>query len=228
MKNLCDFIIDRLAPARIIGITGSGGKTQSLIELASAFKARGKSVLMSTTTKLESPTCRDFKADKYFYDKSIFDYKPKKGEKVLFGYKEWKIISPPVTELKELTAIYDVVIFEADGARNLPLKIHSDRDPVIPAFTEGIISVVGFFPYKEKVTEKNCFGAINYKGIVDADFYNYYLRLEQGPEKKLIENSVVLFNEADIMKRDELEKVKNTVKSNYDIIYGSMLENKKY
>ncbi|MDD4082541.1 MAG: selenium cofactor biosynthesis protein YqeC [Sphaerochaetaceae bacterium] len=228
MEKIVDQIIKKLQPAKIIGITGSGGKTQSLIELATSYSKLGLSVLMTTTTKLELPENRNFKADKYFFDKSIFEYKVEKGEKILFAYKEKKLISPPLEEIEKLSYKFDIVLFEADGARNLPLKIHSYRDPVIPSFTQGVLSVVGFFPYNEELSSLNCFGDIDYKGKVDIDFYNYYLTLKEGPCKNLIKNSLVFFNQADIMEKQELKKVKKYLRSDYELIFGSMLQNKVY
>jgi len=228
MEKIVNQIMKRLNPAKIIGITGSGGKTQSLIELAEGYSKLGLSVLMTTTTKLELPENRNFKADKYFFDKRIFDYEVKKGEKVLFAYKEKKLISPPIEEIEKLSKKFDMILFEADGARNLPLKIHSSRDPVIPSFTQGVLSVVGFFPYGQKLSRLNCFGDIDYKGTIDIDFYNYYLSLKEGPCKNLIENSLVFFNQADIMEKEELNKVKKYLRSDYELIFGSMLQNKVY
>jgi len=228
MEKIVTRIIERLQPARIIGITGSGGKTQSLIELATYYSKQGLSVLMTTTTKLELPENRDFKADKYFFDKEIFSYEVKRGEKVLFAYKEKKLVSPPIEEIEKLSKKFDIVLFEADGAKNLPLKIHTYRDPVIPSFTEGVLCVIGFSPYGEVLSRKNCFGDIDYNGKVDVDFYNYYLTLNEGPCKNLIKNSLVFFNQADMMEKEELKKVKQNLRSDYELIFGSMLENKVY
>ena len=228
MEKIVDYIIKKLNPAKIIGITGSGGKTQSLIEIAEGFSKLGLSVLMTTTTKLELPENRNFKADKYFFDKRVFDYKVKKGEKILFAYREKKLISPPIDEIKNLSSKFDIVLYEADGAKNLPLKIHCYKDPVIPSFTQGVLSVVGLSPYNQNLSRANCFGNIDYEGKVDIDFYNHYLGLKEGPCKNLIKNSLVFFNQADIMEKEELNKVKNALKCEYELIFGSMIQNQIY
>lgn len=45
--------------------------------------------------------------------------------------------------LEELVAQAEVTVFECDGARNLPLKVHVDRDPQVPGFSTHALLLVG-------------------------------------------------------------------------------------
>ena len=80
------------------------------------------------------------------------------GDKVLveknlrqFGYTvaaEWtqgavKVGSLPEKQLRELKDCCDVFLIEADGSKQLPLKVPENWEPVIPSIADLVISVVG-------------------------------------------------------------------------------------
>ncbi len=46
-------------------------------------------------------------------------------------------------ELNKIREYFNVTIFECDGARNKPLKAHTDYDPKVPEFTTHVIIIVG-------------------------------------------------------------------------------------
>ncbi len=46
-------------------------------------------------------------------------------------------------ELREMLPLADLCIFECDGARNLPLKAHNERDPRVPSFATHVVILVG-------------------------------------------------------------------------------------
>ncbi len=48
-----------------------------------------------------------------------------------------------VVDLKLLKIQADITIVECDGARNRPLKVHSDHDPTVPDFIDQVIVIVG-------------------------------------------------------------------------------------
>ena len=64
MDNLYANILSCLSSSEkgVVALTGGGGKTTFMISFSSFLKKQGKSVLMTTTTKIESPRYRDYGA----------------------------------------------------------------------------------------------------------------------------------------------------------------------
>lgn len=205
-----------------ISITGSGGKTTTLIALASLYAQRGKRVLVSTTTKLELPSKRDYLCDTYFSDERIQLYKPSKGQKVFYALQGTeKALAPPLEELQALTATYDVLLLEADGAQHKPLKLHSERDPVVPNFTTTTLAVVGMSGWKHPLGQC-CFG---WEGdpdrIADENAYLQLLTHPQGVLKAAVGKTLVLCNQAESTTFDTMSHLS----SRYDLaplFFGSM------
>ncbi len=137
--------ISTCASHPFISVTGGGGKTTFLIEFSSFLKRKGKSVLLTTTTKLAPESKVDYNVDYSFH--TLEEVKTvKKGESALFAYYDReldKLVSPPLCDISSLSDKFDVVIAEADGSRGRGVKIHSSRDPVIAAETTSVVSIIG-------------------------------------------------------------------------------------
>ncbi|MBS9778810.1 MAG: putative selenium-dependent hydroxylase accessory protein YqeC [Campylobacteraceae bacterium] len=125
-----------------IAIIGSHGKT-SLCYLLSSENSH-KKVALTTTTKI-------FKiANKDLHVKNFYDYYGKDLPNTLqygvnvFGkfYKENKISSLSQNDLKKLKDISDILIYEADGSRQKPLKAWSGYEPVFVDQTDTIIGIL--------------------------------------------------------------------------------------
>lgn len=131
-----------------ISITGGGGKTTLMTGFASYLRGVGKKVLMTTTTKIRSPLVQDYGADRIFSDDSVLSSVPHEPCAVLYAVEDgstgkWQC--PPLENLDVLKCVYDVVLCEADGGRGLPLKVHTQRDPVVPPFCTYTVSVMGLW-----------------------------------------------------------------------------------
>ena len=139
-----------------ISLTGGGGKTTLMVNLASYLRSKGRRVLITTTTKLMSPRFHDYRTDRFFCDDSVLSFRPEQPCVVLYAVEAEdrnKICCPPIGNLELLRARYDVVISEADGSKRLPLKIHTRRDPVVPDFTTYTIAVMGLWGIGRKASE---------------------------------------------------------------------------
>ena len=91
---------------------------------------------------------------------------------------------------------YDAIICEADGSKRLPLKVHTDRDPVIPEFATDTVSVTGLWGIGSKASEVS-FGD-DRDIVVDSDYLQWYIDNPQGLLKGSIKgHRTVLFNGAD-------------------------------
>lgn len=209
-----------------IAITGSGGKTTSMTRLAALYAKTNRSVLMSTTTKLMLPSAFDYGCDTTFHDDSILSYKPKGGERVLYGIEGGKLLAPPTEHLKRLLSAYDVMLIEADGSRQLGLKIHSERDPVVPPFVTATLAVASFSTLGKPFGE-HCFNAELFPDdfpdtIVTIDTFRRLLSHPQGILKGARGKRLVLFNQTEQMHRERCIELSAKTDCPVPIFFGSL------
>ena len=180
-------------------LTGGGGKTTLMIGLAACLKKLGKRVLITTTTKIMSPYLLDYGADRIFADDDVLSFFPEESICVLYAASDGAMsrwTSPPLEHLDVLRDRYDAIICEADGSKRLPLKVHTQRDPVIPAFTTDTVAITGLWGIGLKAAEVSFGDDRNI--AVDADYLQWYIDNPQGLLKKsIMGHRTVLFNGAD-------------------------------
>lgn len=184
-----------------VSVTGGGGKTTFLIGFSSFLKMKGKSVLLTTTTKLASPLDIDYGVD--HFSQSMDELKSidvKKGESTLFAtYDEemGKLISPKLEDLGEVCPFFDVVLSEADGSRRRPVKIHTSRDPVIHPSSTGVVAVLGLWALGKKRSDV-VFGDEG-NGWVDIPYIQRVILSPEGALKGMSDDTtnILLFNGGD-------------------------------
>ena len=123
----------------IVAVVGSGGKTTRIKQLAAQYRSQGKTVFITTTTHMfiEEDTLLTDDAD-------ILIPALKEKGCVMAGIPEGKKIKALSRETFEaVCAQADVVLVEADGSKQLPLKYPNASEPVIPEHTDEIIVVCG-------------------------------------------------------------------------------------
>ena len=190
-----------------LALTGSGGKTTAMVKLAEYYAKKNLRVLVSTTTKLLLPKDREYGCDTYYFDEKVLSHRPVRGERVFYTHVTYKAVSPPLHHLKTLLDRYDVILLEADGARNLGLKLHQECDPVVPPFVTGTLAIVSM-SLLGKAFEENCFGFGPYlkefpERTITLDTYKKLLKHPQGILKRMQGKSLVLCNQSS---EDNLEK----------------------
>lgn len=210
---------------KCICITGSGGKTTALIALAHSYALEGKRVLVSTTTKLQLPDQRSYACDRYFFDDEVLSYAPHQGEQVFYALKgARKALSPDEQTLEQLTEHYDVLLLEADGARGCELKLHTERDPVIPSFTTATLAIASVGALGKPLS-KACFGWEEEDDqLVTAETLSYLLSHPQGICKGVQGTSVVLLNQADTLS-DSQKKTLQKLQCKHTLLIGSLAKN---
>ncbi len=200
-------------PHSLVALTGGGGKTTLLKKLSTYLKGEGLSVLITTSTKVQNPLFYDYEADYVFRcEKDVLLHDVRKGEKVFYaetGMDVKKVISPRLEVISLLQERYDAIIYEADGSRGLPIKIHSERDPVICAGTTHVFAVMGLDGVGERAYSM-VFGD-DRDIIVDSRYLSSYVSDPDGLLKGMdgsMENAILL-NKADgnMEKIDEVRKV---------------------
>ena len=191
-----------------VSLSGGGGKTTLMVALASYYRNLGKRVLMTTTTKIMSPAFHDYGADHVFGDDSVLDFFPDSACSVLYALRNdetGKWTSPPLQQLDALRERYDVMINEADGSRRLPLKIHTPRDPVIPAFTTDTVCITGVWGIGRTACEVSFGDGRNIP--VDGEYLQWYVDDPEGLLKGSIPGRrTILFNGAEAFSAPEILK----------------------
>lgn len=133
----------------IIAVVGSGGKTTLIKQMTDQFRCQGKSVFVTTTTHMfaEPDTLLTDDAEK------IIARLQDKGYAMAGLPEEEKIRALPRETYEAVCAHADVVLVEADGSRQLPLKYPNDSEPVIPENADEITVVCGLNAIGQKAKD---------------------------------------------------------------------------
>ncbi len=135
----------------VICLTGGGGKTITMFSLADELAARGKRVIVTTSTHIFYPEDREVVlADRaetvkdYLKDRKEW-YSGHTGQVLVTGQTalHGKLKGMDLQEMEELSGLSDVLLVEADGAKRLPLKIPREGEPVLFKGTHGVIGCAG-------------------------------------------------------------------------------------
>ena len=143
-----------LSGGGVISLVGAGGKTSTMFRLARELHEAGDSVLTTTTTKILMPSqkqsphvllCTELetligKARRLLPTAghlSAAALKIETDRPKLSGY------APDFIDRLHAAQLFKWIIIEADGAGRRPLKAPAPHEPVIPACTHWVVSVVG-------------------------------------------------------------------------------------
>lgn len=123
----------------MISVTGAGGKTSLMMSLAEKLPGP---VLVTTSTKIAVPDEEGLT----LYTREE-DYPGKAEGIVCIGNRisEKKLSAISEEKLREIGRDFRHIVIEADGCRNLPIKMWKDHEPVI---YDGTDLVVGVFSVK--------------------------------------------------------------------------------
>lgn len=139
--------VQDVIPLKFIAFVGAGGKTNLIEYLASNLVNKGKTVAITTTTKI-------FVREPY---QLLNDKKDLRNIISLnrFGktLENGKLTAVDTEDIQRIGALYDTVLIEADGAKHKPLKFPASYEPVIPAIAEKIFVVSGLDALFHKVCE---------------------------------------------------------------------------
>ncbi len=214
MMKLWPVIEEKLCsvPHPFVSVVGGGGKTTFLINFGEYLKNKGYSVLLTTSTKLASKERENYKVDYYLtHDDELLSHSVQKGESILFAHEytiPTKLVSPGEEIIKEVAPHFDFVLVEADGSRHLPIKYHSQRDPVIWSGTTAVVSLVGVWAIGKKSSDV-AFGDER-DILVDYHYMNEYLNDKEGACKGMRDDTenIILFNGFDSFP-DNLDLIKS-------------------
>lgn len=138
----------------IISLVGGGGKTTIMYELAQLFAAQGRKTVAMTTTHIWQPQENSLA-------KNIQQLEAmwKKGAYAVIGNLEQgthKLVVPSAVLLEQAITASEIMLVEADGAKQMPCKVPAAHEPVLLAASDIVIAVVGMDAFG-KTMEEACF-----------------------------------------------------------------------
>ena len=136
---------NRQANGTIWSVIGGGCKTTLLRSLADELVAEGKTVILATTTHFLPFSGIDtvVSADEFEVARQV------KAQRVIcvgtpaLEARNAGKLAPSRIAPQVLAGLADFVLVEADGSKHMPVKAHSDREPVIPDGSDLTIMVIG-------------------------------------------------------------------------------------
>ncbi|MCX5818120.1 MAG: selenium cofactor biosynthesis protein YqeC [Proteobacteria bacterium] len=141
-------LVTFLSNFRFVTYVGSGGKTAFIELCARGLSRRGKSVAITTTTKI-------FAREPYVLAEDGAEWTKNLGfMRIGKTMSQGKLTGLEFDEIERLGSVYDFVLTEADGAKGKPMKFPAPYEPVIPPFSEMICVLCGLDGLLGRVDEK--------------------------------------------------------------------------
>lgn len=131
---------------QVISLVGAGGKTTTMYQLADELAEQGLRVLITTSTHIACPDDGWVLKDKTLAEAAELEWKDR--ILILGSTAGGNKLSAPA-DLGEDAAIAaivqkaDVVLIEADGSKQHPLKVPAEWEPVLINQTEMVIACAG-------------------------------------------------------------------------------------
>lgn len=142
----------------LVSIVGGGGKTSTMNTLAADFAARGLKYVMMTTTNMFYPESEVYNRLSNELETALNGEGPVWiGDRVLKANGRYKLAIPDerVFEyvMENRSRFRRAVLNEADGAKQRPIKVPRDYEPVIPEETDVVAAVVGMDAVERPIYE---------------------------------------------------------------------------
>jgi molybdenum cofactor cytidylyltransferase len=141
----------RLSDTARLALSGSGGKTTALFQLARSLnEANGLPVILSATTHLHIDQVRladshwiaEQAADLDHFEENLHDVMLVTGP--VEGFRTQGVDKITLSRLHAICNLHSLpLLIEADGSRRLPLKAPADHEPPIPYFVDMVMVVAG-------------------------------------------------------------------------------------
>ncbi len=157
MNFISELNID-LNKKQLITVTGSGGKTTLVEDMAEELVENGKTVLIATSTKIFYPGRES--SITILNPEILKSIKFKKAD-IIYGGKEITVDNKIAGFDREvISEIFmndniDFILVEGDGSKKKPVKGYAYFEPVIPQETEILISVLGMNSLGLEVNDEN-------------------------------------------------------------------------
>ena len=202
-----------------ICLVGGGGKTTVMYELATAWAACGRKVLVLTSTHILQPADGSFAADA-----AAVHNLWQQGCYAVIGTPEpsiGKLTAPPQGLYEALQLQADVILCEADGSKHHPCKAPAEHEPVLLPDSDIVLAVAGMDALGRQLAQA-CqrpqlaavlFGCSAEK-IIDAQMLASLLLSEQGASKNVGARAYyIVLNKCDLLKAAQQEEIRRLLVS---------------
>lgn len=212
-----DFVTD--GKQHNICLVGGGGKTTVMYELAAAWAACGRKVLVLTSTHILRPADGSFAADVPAVQNLW-----QQGRYAVIGTPEpatGKLTAPPQGLYNELQSQADVILCEADGSRHHPCKAPAEHEPVLLPDSDIVLAVAGMDalgrPLAQACQRPQLAAELldcSAEKIIDAQMLASLLLSEQGARKNVGARAYyIVLNKCDLLKAAQQEEMRRLLVS---------------
>ena len=202
-----------------ICLVGGGGKTTVMYELAAAWAACGRKVLVLTSTHILQPADGSFAADA-----AAVHNLWQQGRYAVIGTPEpstGKLTAPPQDLYEVLQPQADVILCEADGSRHHPCKVPAEHEPVLLHDCDMVLAVAGMDalgrPQAQACQRPHLAAALldcSAEKIIDAQMLASLLISEQGAHKNVGARAYyIVLNKCDLLKAAQQEEIRRLLVS---------------
>ena len=196
-----------------ICLVGGGGKTTVMYELAAAWAASGRKVLVLTSTHILQPADGSFAADAA----AVHNLWQQRRYAVI-GTPEFatgKLTAPPQDLYEALQLQADVILCEADGSKHHPCKAPAAHEPVLLPDSDIVLAVVGMdalgCPLAQACQRPQLAAALlgcSAEKIIDAQMLVALLLSEQGARKNVgTRGFYIVLNKCDLISAAQQEEM---------------------
>lgn len=202
-----------------ICLVGGGGKTTVMYELAAAWAACGRKVLVLTSTHILCPADGSFAADV----PAVQNLWQQRRYAVI-GTPELstgKLTAPPQDLYEALQLQADVILCEADGSKHHPCKAPAAHEPVLLPDSDIVLAVVGMDALGNSLQQAcqrpqpaAALLGCSLDSVIDAQMLAALLLSEQGARKNVGTRAYyIVLNKCDLLKAAQQEEMRRLLVS---------------
>lgn len=206
-----DFFTD--GKKHTICLVGGGGKTTVMYELAAAWAACGRKVLVLTSTHILQPADGSFAADV----PAVQNLWQQRRYAVI-GTPELstgKLTAPPQDLYEALQLQADVILCEADGSKHHPCKVPAEHEPVLLPDCDMVLAVAGMDALGHSLAQAcqrpqpaAALLGCSLDSVIDAQMLAALLLSEQGSRKNVgTRTYYIVLNKCDLIKAAQQEEM---------------------
>lgn len=206
-----DFFTDR--KKHTICLVGGGGKTTVMYELAAAWAACGRKVLVLTSTHILCPADGSFAADVPAV-KNLWQQR----RYAVIGTPELasgKLTLPPQFLYEAMKPQADVILCEADGSKHHPCKAPAAHEPVLLPDSDIVLAVAGMNALGNSLAQacqRSQLAAellgCSLDSVIDAQMLASLLLSEQGARQNVGARAYyIVLNKCDLLKAAQQEEI---------------------